>query len=163
MTVECKIVDYSNSQQCNDLLNLLQNYAQDPMGGGKRLPSQTTDRLISELSKREHIFSIIAYCNNKPAGFANCIEGFSTFKCAPLLNIHDFGVNPNFRNQGISRHLLTKIEEIAHNKNCCKITLEVLQGNTIAKNIYFKFGFTNYELDPEMGHALFLEKSISLS
>ena len=45
-------------------------------------------------------------------------------------------------------------------KNCCKITLEVLEGNTIAKNAYKKFGFMGYELDPKMGKAMLWEKSL---
>jgi hypothetical protein len=40
------------------------------------------------------------------------------------------------------------------------VTLEVLEGNQIAKNAYIKFGFAGYELDPKMGKALFWEKPL---
>ena len=43
---------------------------------------------------------------------------------------------------------------------CCKLTLEVLENNDIGKNLYQSIGFVNYELDPAMGKAIFLEKKI---
>ncbi len=69
-------------------------------------------------------FSLIAYVNEQPAGLINAIMGFSTFKCQPLINIHDLAVIKTYRGQGISQALLSKLEELAVNKGCCKITLE---------------------------------------
>ena len=63
-----------------------------------------------------------------------------------------------FRGQGISRNILEKVEEIAVQKGCCKLTLEVLSGNTAARSVYQKFGFNNYELDPAHGQAMFWQK-----
>ncbi len=54
--------------------------------------------------------------------------------------------------------MLEKVEEIAISKGCCKLTLEVLEGNQIARSSYNKFGFTDYKLDPKMGQALFWQK-----
>jgi ribosomal protein S18 acetylase RimI-like enzyme len=56
--------------------------------------------------------------------------------------------------------MMKKVEEMARNRSCCKITLEVLEGNEVAKSSYKKFGFSGYELNPRMGRALFWEKSI---
>jgi ribosomal protein S18 acetylase RimI-like enzyme len=63
----------------------------------------------------------------------------------------------------LSQLMLSKVEEIAKAKGCCKITLEVLEGNEIAKNAYRKFGFSSYELDPAMGRALFWQKNIQFT
>jgi len=38
--------------------------------------------------------------------------------------------------QGISQMMLEKVEEIAKEKGCCKITLEVLSNNEVAKSSY---------------------------
>jgi len=57
--------------------------------------------------------------------------------------------------------LLEKVEEVACSKGCCKITLEVLSNNEIAKCAYSKFGFAGYELDPEAGSALFWQKKLT--
>ena len=153
-------VDFNNPQHCADLLRLLNNYALDPMGGGEALSAYAQENLIRELSQRNIISSFIAYVDGQAAGFSNCIEGFSTFACKPLLNIHDFAVNPEFRGHGIAKALLNAIDELARAKGCCKITLEVLQGNLPAKQLYEAMGFAVYELDPEMGGALFMQKKL---
>ncbi len=56
--------------------------------------------------------------------------------------------------------MFAKVEEIAHSLGCCKLTLEVLENNHIAKSAYQNFGFQGYQLLPEQGHALFMEKKL---
>ncbi|MCW8998502.1 MAG: GNAT family N-acetyltransferase, partial [Kangiellaceae bacterium] len=142
------------------LVELLDNYAKDPMGGGEPLSPEVKNNLITELKNYPQLLSVIAYYDDKPAGLINCVLGFSTFKCKPLLNIHDVTVNPEFRGKGIARKLLQAAQDIAIDKGCCKLTLEVLEGNQVAKQAYLNFGFKGYELDPKMGQALFWEKSL---
>lgn len=154
-------VDYSNSRQAGDLVHLLNTYATDPMGVGKPLEDFVTKNLVTELHKRPHAFSVISYVNNQPAGLINCFEAFSTFSCKPLINIHDVIVLKEFRGMSLSQMMLSKVEEIATSKGCCKLTLEVLSKNDIAKSSYKKFGFDSYELDPSAGNAMFWQKIIS--
>lgn len=158
MDITLSTVDYTNEKQCADLLKLLDNYAQDPMGGGQALSQYTHTHLISRLADMSHALSIIAYFGDKAVGLINAFEGFSTFQCKPIMNIHDIAVEPNYRNQGISQKLLHKLEMTARQKGCCKMTLEVLEGNHIAQQAYLKYGFKAYELDPQVGTALFWEK-----
>jgi hypothetical protein len=88
-------VDLDNKEQTSAVLRLLNEYAMDGMGGGEPLPQYSTDNLIPELKKRRsttHLF--LAFVDETvPVGLANCFEGFSTFACKPLLNIHDFAVS----------------------------------------------------------------------
>ena len=56
--------------------------------------------------------------------------------------------------------MLAKVEEIAKEKGCCKITLEVLNKNEPAKSSYKKFGFSAYELDESAGSAMFWQKEL---
>jgi ribosomal protein S18 acetylase RimI-like enzyme len=160
VNIELINVDYSDAQCAQDLVFLLDSYAKDSMGGGQPLSQDTLDNLALCLSKVPHAFSIICYVDSKPAGLINCFEAFSTFKCKPLINIHDVVVLAEYRGLGLSQKMLTKVEQIAKDKGCCKLTLEVLDGNVIAKNAYIKYGFEGYELDPEMGTAQFMEKSV---
>ena len=160
MNIEVKIADYLNEQQAMDIGYLLDVYSQDQMGGSQPLSESVKSSLANELSKLPHAFSIICYVDTKPAGLVNCFEAFSTFKCKPLINIHDVVVVDEFRGLGLSQKMLSKVEEIAKSKGCCKITLEVLEGNNVAKRSYIKFGFAGYELDPVMGKALFWQKNV---
>jgi ribosomal protein S18 acetylase RimI-like enzyme len=153
-------IDYTNPKQARDLVYLLNSYAKDPMGGAEGLSDYAKANLVSELSKRPNAFTVIAYVDNKPAGLINCFFGFSTFKCKPLVYIHDVVVLSEFRGQKISLKMLQYVEAHAKENDCCKMTLEVLEGNEVAKNAYLKFGFKSYELDPKLGNALFWEKVI---
>ena len=160
MTTQTILVDYNNSSQTQDLIALLDAYAQDPMGGAEPLSAYTKKNLIAALQSQPQVFSVMCYIDDKPAGLVNCVRGFSTFKAKPLVNIHDVVVSTEYRGQGISRLMLQEVERIARDEGCCKLTLEVLEGNKVAQQAYLNFGFTGYELDPEMGKALFWEKPL---
>lgn len=160
MNINVFPVDYCDADQMTTLIDLLNTYAQDAMGGGKALPEEVVRVLPEKLADVPGAFSFICFVDGQPAGFTNCFMGFSTFKAQPLVNIHDLAVNPEFRGQGLSLKLLKAIEDEARARHCCKVTLEVLSGNDVAMNAYQKFGFEGYELDPESGQALFWEKSL---
>jgi len=161
MAINIFLADYNNPQQGEDLVMLLDYYAKDPMGGGKGLSEHVKENLVKTLAKRHDVFSILCYVDNEPAGLINCIEGFSTFNCKPVMNIHDVTVLEKFRGQGLSTKMLNEVEALASFRGCCKLTLEVLEGNDVAKKSYQKFGFTGYELDPKLGKAMFWEKKIN--
>jgi len=130
------------------------------MGGGKGLDEGVKPRLVAELAKVPTAFSLLCYVDDVAAGLANCFHGFSTFQCRPLVNVHDLVVIPPFRGLGLSQRLLEKVQETAIGKGGCKITLEVLESNTVARRAYEKFGFRAYALEGVMGKALFWEKPL---
>ncbi|HTF80694.1 MAG TPA: GNAT family N-acetyltransferase [Cytophagales bacterium] len=152
--------DLSSAKEGTDLITLLSHYAEDIMGGGESLSEYVKGHLIQELKKRNDALVILAYIDEEAAGLAICFEGFSTFYAKPLINIHDLVVKEQYRGLGLAKALLHKIESIAKDRNCCKLTLEVLQGNQRAQNVYQAFGFRNYQLDEGMGNALFLHKAL---
>ncbi|NQY65695.1 MAG: GNAT family N-acetyltransferase [Alteromonadaceae bacterium] len=160
MKIDLLLADYANVQQGKDLLMLLNAYAVDPMGGGEPLSEYVKANLIENLASRTDTFTLLCYVDSEPAGLINFIEGFSTFKCKPLMNIHDVVVVEKFRGLGLSQKMFIEVEKIAQERGCCKLTLEVLEGNVIAQKAYRKIGFSGYELDPEMGKAVFWEKSL---
>lgn len=158
MSISIQVANYHDPQQAQDILYLMDSYARDPMGGGEALAEDVKANLVRELAKIEHAFTVLCYVEGKAAGLINCFETFSTFKCKPLINIHDVVVLTAYRGQGISQKMLMTVETVAKEKNCCKLTLEVLEGNKVARNAYLKYGFGHYQLDPAMGNALFFEK-----
>ncbi len=160
MTIKLLQADYNNLQHARDLVMLLNAYALDPMGGGEALSEFSQKNLVCALAKRNEAFTILCYVDEQPAGIINCFEGFSTFQCKPLINIHDCGVLAKFRGLGLSQKMFAEVEKIAVARGCCKLTLEVLQGNSIAQKAYLKLGFAGYELDSKTGHALFWEKKL---
>ncbi|AZP72302.1 GNAT family N-acetyltransferase [Pseudomonas poae] len=151
---------YTNPVHAQAIGRVLNHYAEDPMGGGHSLPLDLLQQLPAELAKRPHAFSVLAFVNGEPAGLVNCFEGFSTFACRPLVNVHDVSVMSQFRGLGLSHRMLQKVEEIARQRGCCKITLEVLEGNEVAQSSYRKFGFDDAKFDPAYGNMLFWSKPL---
>lgn len=161
MPIKIVQANYNDPQHGRHIIEMLDCYANDPMGGNEALTDYVAQNLVYELSNRKEAISILAYVQGQPAGLLNCFEGFSTFRCKPLINIHDLIVATEFRGMALSTKMLTMVEEIAVERDCCKLTLEVLEKNYIAINSYRKFGFHHYELDPIMGKAEFWEKKIN--
>ncbi|MDP7593816.1 MAG: GNAT family N-acetyltransferase [Litorilituus sp.] len=161
MKIRLVQADYNNEQQGKDIIMLLNDYALDPMGGGEVLSDYVQENLVATLAQRHDVFTVLCYVDEEPAGIINCVEGFSTFSCKPLVNIHDCGVLPQYRGLGLCLKMFEEVEQVALARGCCKLTLEVLEGNTVAQNAYKKLGFAAYELDPEMGKALFWQKKLS--
>lgn len=151
---------YTNPVHAEAIALVLNHYAQDPMGGGQPLDADLLRQLPGELAKRPHAFSVLAFVGGEPAGLVNCFEGFSTFAGRPLVNVHDVSVIDKFRGLGLSQKMLQKVEEIARQRGCCKITLEVLEGNAVAQASYRKFGFDDAMLDPDHGRMLFWNKTL---
>ena len=103
-------MDYGDPRQAADLARLLNSYACDPMGGGVPLSDEVMASLPGELARRPQAFSVLCYADGEPAGLVNCFEGFSTFSCRPLVNIHDVVVLEAYRGRGISQRMLEKVE-----------------------------------------------------
>jgi len=150
--------ELTRPEHAEALLRLLDSYARDPAGGGKGLSAYAKQNLVPSLQRRNDVVAVLAFAKQTPVGLALCFEGFSSFLCRPLLNIHDLVVSQAFRGQGVSQKMLQAVESIAKQRGYCKLTLEVLAGNLAAQAAYKKFGFNAYELDPNMGQALFWEK-----
>ncbi|KTC25926.1 GNAT family acetyltransferase [Pseudomonas marginalis ICMP 9505] len=151
---------YTNPVHAEAIGLVLNQYAKDPMGGGHPLAADLLQQLPAELAKRAHAFSVLAFVGGEPAGLINCFEGFSTFACRPLINVHDVAVVNQFRGLGLSQKMLQKVEEIARQRGCCKITLEVLEGNDVAQSAYRKFGFDQSIFDPAHGRMLSWSKPL---
>ena len=158
MNPDVFLADYTNPQHARDIVALLDHYARDPMGGGAPLDHAVAQCIVDELARRSFAFTVLCYVDDQAVGLVNCFESFSTFKARPLINIHDIVVRREYRGRHISHAMLTCVEAIAKQRNCCKLTLEVLEGNSAARAAYKKFGFAGYELDPQMGKALFWQK-----
>lgn len=132
------------------------------MGGGTPLAPEALARLCDDLATRPFAFSFIAWAQTaqgeQAAGLVNCFEGYSTFKAAPLINIHDIVVHSDWRGKGVAQQLMQAVELEARARAACKVTLEVLAGNHTAMKSYERFGFAPYALDPKAGTATLMQK-----
>ena len=161
-TLQIIQADYNNNQHAQAIVELLDAYAQDPAGGSKPLSSFAKTHLVQELARRPQAFSVLAFDismqNPGPVGLVKCIEGFSTFACKPLVNVHDVVVLSSHRGQRVGEQMLQLVQQIALQRGACKLTLEVLSFNQSAMTLYERVGFAGYQLEPAMGSAVFLQK-----
>jgi len=158
MNVQVLPVDLHDPAQAERWLNLLDHYAQDPMGGGDGLSDFAKLNLVHSIREVPGYHGALAWLDGEAVGQINCFAGFSTFAARPLLNIHDIVVHASVRGRGIGQALLAWAEQRAKELGCCKLTLEVLSNNARAMASYELAGFAPYVLDPAAGQALFLQK-----
>jgi len=188
--IEVIPIDLGDPSHVEGLQAMLREYALSPQGGASALQDEALARLPRLLADRAHYVGWLAWLSNpKPVragpsltepqampgpegssalaasarqciGLLNAFEGVSTFRAQPLLNLHDIAVTASWRGRGVGRALMAAAEAYAKARGCCKLTLEVLEGNTRAIGLYRSAGFDPYELDPAMGRALFFEKWI---
>jgi GNAT superfamily N-acetyltransferase len=158
--IDVRLVDYRDAAQAAALVELLDAYASDPAGGGTPLDPAVRRGLPAALAARPQAFSVLAYDGENAVGLVNCIEGFSTFACRPLVNVHDVVVLSGHRGHRVAQQMFAMVEQEARRRGACKLTLEVLSGNAPALRAYEREGFEGYQLDPAFGHAVFLQKKL---
>jgi GNAT superfamily N-acetyltransferase len=126
------------------IIEVLDSYASDPVGGGVPLSAVVRRRLVPALRDHPTALVLLAFADRRPIGLAVCFFGFSTFQARPLLNVHDLAVVPDWRGKGIGRALLAAAESHARSRGCCKLTLEVQDDNHRARALYERFGFADF-------------------
>jgi GNAT superfamily N-acetyltransferase len=101
----------------------------------------------TEALLREHGFgprrvyeAILAERDGRALGFALYFYSFSTFKARPTLYLEDLFVVPAERRGGIGSRLLTRLAQIAVERECGRMEWSVLDWNTPARDLYFKLG-----------------------
>ena len=111
MHVEIVEADLATPAHVKGVVEVLDSYAADPVGGGEPLSKEARERLAPALQKHPGALVLLALVESRPVGVAVCFLGLSTFRAMPLLNIHDLAVLPQWRGRGVGRALLAAAEE----------------------------------------------------
>lgn len=159
-SIEVLHTDYDDPAHRAGILDIIDSYASDPVGGGQPLPATVRDALIPALSHHPTSRVFLAFADDAPVGVAICFLGFSTFRARPLLNVHDLAVLPAWRGKGVGRALLSAAEDSARREGCCKLTLEVQDKNLRARGLYESFGFGDFAVG-DAALTRFLSKELS--
>ena len=158
--IEIAEVDYADAVHTQGIVAVLNSYASDPVGGAAPLSADVKARLVPALRDQPNSVVLLALDGGHPVGVAICFFSLSTFQARPLLNVHDLAVVPARRGQGAGRALLSAAERLAVRRGCCKLTLEVQDDNTRARNLYESFGFEDFVVG-ESAPTRFLAKKLS--
>ena len=141
LAVQVTDLDFKNANQVDQLLQILDTYAQEAGGGNQEVSPDARESLPEKLQQLPIAHVLVAHDGARLVGTAICFESFSTFKAMPVLNIHDLAVLPDCRGQGIGSALLQAVAQRARNLGCCKVTLEVIESNAGARRLYERQGF----------------------
>lgn len=139
--VEIIQCDFKNVVHRQKVVELIDAYMQDPMGGGNPMPEKNKQPLVEGLATQPGTFVLFAVEEDRYLGVATCFVNFSTFNVKPYINVHDLAVIKAARGKGVGRKLLERIIEIAKEKDYCKVTLEVRNDNHNAQGLYKSLGF----------------------
>jgi GNAT superfamily N-acetyltransferase len=103
---------------------------------------EATETLLLEhgFGPRPIYEAILAERDGRAVGFALYFFSFSTFKARPTLYLEDLFVIPEERRGGIGSRLLTRLAQIAVERDCGRMEWSVLDWNTPARDLYFKLG-----------------------
>ncbi len=160
MDIEIREVDFADAAHCAAIVDVINSYAIEQVGGGRPLGEDVQARLPTALRDHPTSLVLLAFADGRPVGVAVCFFGFSTFAARPLLNIHDLAVVPEWRGRGIGHALLSAAEDRAAQRGCCKLTLEVRDDNGGARRLYERFGFTDFVLE-EPTPTRYLSKTLA--
>ena len=105
-SVETYLANYEDPVHAKAVVDLLDGYARDPYGNSGPLPDDVYVSLCPTLAKTPGAFSVVATVDGVAAGLINCFQGFSTFKCKPLINVHDVFVHPEHRRAGLVQAMM---------------------------------------------------------
>jgi len=134
-------VDFENTSHCKAVIDLMNHYMCDKMGGVEPHTPDGEKRLIDGLRKQGNKLCLLAKIGEEFVGLTNCFIGFGTFAAKPYINIHDVVVRDTYRGKGIGRAMLEEINKKAIEMDCGKITLEVREDNPNAQHLYKSLGF----------------------
>ncbi|MDR1257984.1 MAG: GNAT family N-acetyltransferase [Tannerellaceae bacterium] len=133
--------DYSDQSHRRAVVDLINVYINDGMGGGVPLTEAEQAGLIEGLSTRPSSIVLLAVAGGEYVGLLVAFENFSTFTARPMVNIHDVIVRPDYRGRGVGRMLLDGIIAEAASRRASRVTLEVRKDNRVAQSLYRSLGF----------------------
>jgi GNAT superfamily N-acetyltransferase len=135
-------VDFLDPTDAHQFVDMLNQYACDPMGDGRPLAPEVRQRLAEQMGRLPNALAWLARdASGEPLGVLTAFVGFSTFAGRLLINIHDVSVVAAARGQGISSQLFAAVESHARAIGCVRLTLEVRGDNLPAQRAYQRLGF----------------------
>jgi GNAT superfamily N-acetyltransferase len=133
------ILRFAEPADCSVLFELIQQLAEY-----EKLSHAVTGNIMA---LKEHLFgspryveAILAEYAGEAVGFALFFHNYSTFLTKPGIYLEDLFVIPKYRRQGIGKALLSKLAQIAVERNCGRLEWSVLDWNESAQEFYRRMG-----------------------
>ena len=133
------ILRLAQPEDCDAIFKLIKGLAEY---------EKLTDAVTGSSSQlKEHLFgdkkyaeAILAEFEGQAVGFALFFHNYSTFLTQPGIYLEDLFVLKEYRQKGIGKALITKVANIAVERNCGRLEWSVLDWNEPAKAFYRHMG-----------------------
>lgn len=137
--------NFNKKEHLEAVVRLMNAYIADEMGGGRPIEGRRALYLVDGLNNQPNALVLLAFLDGQIVGLCNAFESFATFTVQKCINVHDLIVMKEHRGKGIGRALLQEVVDIADDRKCSKVTLEVREDNKVAQSLYYsmEFGPTN--------------------
>jgi len=133
------ILRFAEPADCGVLFDLIQQLAEY-----EKLSDAVSG---NAMALKEHLFgypkfveAILAEYPGQAVGFALFFHNYSTFLTKPGIYLEDLFVLPEYRRQGIGKALLSKLAQVAVERNCGRLEWSVLDWNEPAQKFYRSMG-----------------------
>lgn len=133
--------DYDDPQHAAAIVDLLDGYARDPMGGATPLAGEVKARLVDGLKASPVSMVWLAREGDQFIGVVTAFAGYSTFAAKPRWNVHDVAVDSAGRGRGVGRAMLERVIADAEEAGACAVSLEVRRDNAPARHLYASLGW----------------------
>jgi GNAT superfamily N-acetyltransferase len=101
----------------------------------------TEEQLVRTLfGERPSAEVVIAFHDDRPAGFALFFQNYSTFLARPGIYLEDLFVDPSHRGHGVGQALLAHLARVAVERDCGRLEWSVLDWNADAIRFYERLG-----------------------
>ncbi len=133
--------DFDDPRHAAAIVEILDGYARDPMGGAHPLSDEVKASLVDGLKATPVAMVWLAQDGDDFIGVVTAFAGYSTFAAKPRWNIHDVAVNPSGRGKGVGRAMLERVLADAEQAGAVAVSLEVRHDNAPARHLYASLGF----------------------
>lgn len=110
-------------------------------------PARITPALAELLRDARYGRVWLATSDGQPSGYLLLTYSYSVERGGRLALIDELYVRPETRGQGIGTHLLAATQAHCQEAGIATLLLEVERGNTDARRLYTRLGFTAYDRD----------------
>ena len=117
--------------------------AHDPVYATAAGAEKTMRRFLADLASSGHSFLFVALAGGRTVGFISgeLREGSPTFLPKTWASVDDVFVEPDHRNLGMGRALLSSVEAWAKERGASGVSLQVAAANARARKFYEELGF----------------------
>ncbi len=103
------------------------------------------DIRTSLFSQQAHAEVLLGFEGDTPVAFALFFHNYSTFLARPGIHLEDLYVHEAYRGRGYGKAMLSRLAQIAIERDCGRLEWNVLDWNTPAIDFYKRMGAESME------------------